>query len=169
MNAGAVGCHEGIDSGLLESSKVVVRDRSGNVVRLGIENFVPDGVELISCVVVGNREGVSSFISLRILVVEARSSVERLMEIPDVMDEEAKRIRTSSVIVTGVKSVLNVVVDVRLLVPSSVLTGEPVGNVVDSNHDVVGWNHIRARIVGSGFTSLIDKGVVNEVEISLPH
>jgi len=43
------------------------------------------------------------------------------MEISDIMDEETKSIGTSSVIVSGVKPVLNVVVDVTFLVSFAVL------------------------------------------------
>lgn len=126
-------------------------------------------MELIGLVVVGNGECVSSFISLRVLVVKARSGVERLVQVSNIVDEKTEGVRPGSIVVAGVESVLNIVIHVRLLVAFPVLSGEPVGNVLDGHHDVVGGNHIGAGVVSGSLTCLVDEWVINEVEVGLPH
>jgi hypothetical protein len=99
-------------------------------------------MELIRLVMVRNRESISSLVSLRVLIVEARGRVERLMQVTDVMDKKTESIRSRSGVVSRVESVLDVVIHVGLLVTLSILTGQPVSDVVDSIYNVVVWDHI---------------------------
>lgn len=68
-----------------------------------------------------NGESIGTFISLGVLVVESRGGVERLVQVSDVMDEETEGVRSSSIVVTGVESVLDIIVHVGLLVALAVL------------------------------------------------
>ena len=78
-------------------------------------------MEFISFIVVGDRESVRSFISLGVLIVEARGGVERLVQVSYIVDQKAKGIGSSSIVVSRVESVLNIVIHVRLLVAFSIL------------------------------------------------
>jgi hypothetical protein len=81
-------CHEWVYCRLLEFSEVIVSYRSANVVGLAVQDLVPYGMEFIRLVVVRNRESISSLVSLGVLIVETRSSVERLMQVTDVVDKK---------------------------------------------------------------------------------
>lgn len=137
--------------------------------RLAVQDLIPDSVEFIGFVVVRDRESVGSFVTSGVLIVKTRSSVERLMQVTDIVDKQTKSVRSSSIVVSRVEPVLNIVIHVGLLVPFAVLTREPVCDIIDSCHDVVGWNHIRSRVIGSSLARLINKGIINEVEALLPH
>jgi len=126
-------------------------------------------VKFIGLVVVGDGECVGSFISLRVLIIKARSSVERLVQVSNIVDEKTESIRSGSIVVTWVESMLDIVIHVSFLVACSILSGEPVGDVSDGRYDVVGRDHVRARVVSSSFTCLVDERVINEVESLLPH
>jgi hypothetical protein len=80
--------HEWVYCRLLEFSEVIVSYRSANVVGLAVQDLVPYGMEFIRLVVVRNRESISSLVSLGVLIVETRSSVERLMQVTDVVDKK---------------------------------------------------------------------------------
>lgn len=62
--------------------------KSGVGVEL-VDDFVPDGVKFRSSVVIGQREVVASLVSVWILGVNSRNSVERLVRVPNVVDQEA--------------------------------------------------------------------------------
>lgn len=82
-------------------------------------------MQLIDVVVVFEGKLIGTFVADGELVVVAVRGVEGLVDVTQVVDEEAEGVALSDVRVTGVESVLNVVVDVRFEVGSAVLLPEP--------------------------------------------
>jgi len=136
---------------------------------LSVENFIPNSMEFIRAIVARNWESISTLVSFRIFITKARSSVERLVQISHVMDHKSKSIGFSGIVISRVESMLDIVIHVSLLVVFTVLTRKPVYDIVNGNYNVIGRNNIRSRIIGSGFTRLVNEGIVNEMEICLPH
>lgn len=57
-----------------------------------VDDGVPDGVELISRVVVLQREVIATSVTLRVISVDSGESVEWLVDVAEIVDEEAESI-----------------------------------------------------------------------------
>jgi hypothetical protein len=69
------------------------------------------------------RNQVSSLVTIRVSLVVEIQVVEWLMHITNVMNQEAKGVGLSEIFVSGVQSILNVIVHVTLLVLFAIISG----------------------------------------------
>lgn len=117
----------------------VVLDGAGEVVVLGVHHLVEDSVEFVSTIVVGELEAVSTRVAIGELIVVKVLVVEWLVNISEIVDEEAESVRSGNVGHAGVETVLNVVVQVRVEVFITEATvSEPLDDVVDGLSEVTG-------------------------------
>ena len=90
------------------------------------------------------------------------------MDVAEVVDEETEGVGLGDVGVARVESVVNVVIDVGVKVISAVLLADPGRDLGDSFGDVAGGDFGGLGIVGCSLTILIDEGIINKVEVTLP-
>lgn len=96
-------------------SPIIIRDWSRDRVVLGVHQDVEDGVKLISAVMVGQIERVTTIVTLDIIFVEKVHIVEGLMKVTHKVDEEAERVRQGNILIfIRVQPVANVIINVRV-------------------------------------------------------
>lgn len=122
-------------------------------------------MQLIGAIVVGKDERVATSIAIGEIRRKLRLSMQRLMDIPDVVNQETQRVGLSKLGLTRVEPILDVVVHVAIkVVIAVVLAAEP----LDDGLDPVG------EIVGSGLEVVVLRVIVRvvrlvyEVEVRLP-
>lgn len=163
-----VGCHVRINDVVLEFGPVFGADGARVVTPERVDTLVPDGVHFVGLVVVRDRECVSTGITIRVVVVEARGRVERLRDVAEEVDKQAQGVRPGYRLVARVQPVLDVVIDVGLLVAIPVLAREPVGDLSDALSQVPSSNFLGFRVVSSRLALLVNVRVVDVVEVALP-
>ena len=104
---------------------------------------------------VGQVFKVTASITVRVVIVNESSGVERLVNITDVVDDQSQRKR-SSIVHVG-ESRQNSLVVVAALVGSSII-GKPIRKILESVNNVVLGHHEGVIIV-----AIIVVGLVNEV------
>lgn len=126
----------------------------------GVENLVPECVQLVHTVVVGQREQICTLVASRVLLVVAAFAVEGLVDVTNVMDQQTEGVGLRQVRLSRVKAVLDVLVDVAgEVVVAIVAQGEPLHDV----HDSVGQVVVRLRELID--TGLLDVRIVDKVEV----
>lgn len=131
----------------------------------GVNDFVEKSVQLINLVMVWERESIGTFVAVWVRFVVATFTVERLVDVSHVVDEEAERVRFGVVLVAWVQAVLHVIIHVRVLVVSAVFAREPISDVLDGKGQVTRL-HVRDVVI-AGF-ALLNVGNVDEVVVGLP-
>ena len=138
-------------------------ERAGDVVVLGVENLVPEGVQLVDFIVILEGEVVSAFITCGELSRVEVFAVEGLDEVADVVDEEAEGIRLGDVLIVSELG-HEVGVHITGLVIVTLLAGEPRDDIVQGNCEVsVAVNDVIVRLF-----ALDDVDQVLEVVVCLP-
>ena len=102
-----------------------------------VEEFVPKRVHLVNVVVVLQWEVIGTFVPLRPLLTVARLTVQRLHEVPNVVDYETEGVGLGHVLVI-VELVHQVGIDQAALVVRHVFAGEP-GDEVSEGVGQVSW------------------------------
>lgn len=98
----------------------------------GVENLVPERVQLVHIVVIFERKEVAAFVTRRISLVIFVFTVQWLHNIPHVVNQKAKRIRLGTLFITWVQTIRNVVVQVRVTIGVPVFLTQPVYDVLDA-------------------------------------
>jgi len=105
---------------------------------LRVHQDVPNSVQFISTVVERQSNGVGTLITGRVGLTVLSLSVKRLVDVSNVVDQEAQSVRLGKVRLTGVKSVLNVVVHITVKILFTVVTdAEPLDNSLHAISQVV--------------------------------
>ena len=125
-----------------------------------VNNRIPHGVKLISRVVVGEGEVVTTSVTLRVLRVNSRESVEWLVDISEIVDEQAECIRFAALLV-ALHGVHHCGIDEAALVVGS--AGQPINNSRNSLRNILGIE-LEVGIVVDVVT-LLEVGGVNEVPV----
>ena len=128
-----------------------------------VEDGIPSGMELFDTIVARQREVVATTVTRGEVGVDSGQRVKRLMDISKIVDQKAKRIRTTTSIIVIV-IVHDGLVDWRILVAG--LVHQPVNDSWDCSCDV---HHIflEIRVVFS-VSALIKVRDINEVPVRLP-
>jgi hypothetical protein len=106
---------------------------------LSVHNNVENSVELISGVMVGKFERVATRVTLEVFFIVAVLVVKGLMDIADIVDEQTECVGFSLIRHVGVKTVLNVVVNVTIEVVLSIVAhGEPLHESGDTLSEIAG-------------------------------
>ena len=104
----------------------------GNEIAFCVEDLVPERVQFVNIVVIFEGEQVSSFVTINKLFVKAIFAVEWLHNVANIVNEETESVRLRIALVTRVKSILNVIVDVRVEVGITIFLSEPCDKVCDA-------------------------------------
>ena len=83
----------------LEGIPSITGEGSGDVVIPRVENLVPEGVQLVNIVVILKREIVAAPVTIWELAVVAVLTVQRLDQVTNVVDDEAKGVRLGDVLI----------------------------------------------------------------------
>lgn len=111
-------------SGLnLKSGPVLSVDGSSDRVVLGVHDLVEERMELIDIVMVLEINQIATLVTVGVGCVVERFVVQRLVHVTHVVDEQAESVGLGDIFVTGVQTVLNVVVDVALQVVIAIVGG----------------------------------------------
>ena len=121
-------------------------------------------MQFIYTVVVLKRECVGSLVAILELLVVAGLTVEWLEEVTHIVDEQAKSVGLSDILIV-VKLVHQKGVKVVRLVGGALLARKPSGDIVQGNRQIL-FPVVDFIIV---FTSLFNPRVLKEVEVGLPH
>lgn len=181
---GVLGLLETLISPLVSVSIVVFRSRNGNFIIDGggvisksvpvsrvkrkvgvtselVDDGVPDGVEVSSTILVGDPLRVTTTVTSGELAVDLSGSVERLMKITDIVDNETESEGATIFLVA------EFVVDCLVVVVVSVVTVvlEPGGQVGDSISDIV---FILLEIEVIKRTTLVKVWLVDKMPSRLP-
>lgn len=112
-----------VGDGHFKGSPIIIRDGPRDRVVLGVHQGVVDGVELISAVMVGQIERVTTIVTLDIFIVEKVHIVEGLMKVTQEVDEEAERVRQGNILIfIRVQPVANVIINVRVEVVVTIVS-----------------------------------------------
>lgn len=122
-------------------------------------------MQVLCAVLGGNRNEVTAGVALGVLGVDSGSGMQWLVDISDIVDEEAESVGLALLFRQGGEFLLHGRVDERALVVGSG-AGQPVDDVGDGLLDVVLLEH-EARIVTDGATLVEIRGV-HEVPAGLP-
>lgn len=128
-----------------------------------IDGWVPQGVQVVSCVVVGEGEGVTTSVALGELFVDSAGGVEGLMDISDIVDQKTHSVRSAhSFLVLGVGH--NSLVCIWVLVVSGV--AEPVDEFGDDEGDILVGELVAGEVGDLG--PVINERIVDKVPFLLP-
>lgn len=123
-------------------------------------------MQLISTIVIWEFKSIGSGVTFGEVRVVSVLVVEGLVDVSNIVDQQAQSVRLCKLRLTGVQSVLDVVVDVRGFVTSSVSSvAQPLDEVRDSNSQIASF--VRGVKVGNG-TALIQVWSLLEVIVRLP-
>lgn len=132
----AVGGH--LDSVSLESGPVSAVDWSSNACALTVHKFVPQSVQLINRVVVLQGDQVTALVTVGVSLIVEVLIMEGLVHVANVVDQQTKRIGFSKVLITIVKTIQDVVVNVATLVLFAIVSSrEPLNQISTTVRHVV--------------------------------
>lgn len=135
---------------------------------LSVEDFVPEGVELVALVVVWDHEFVACDVTTGEFVGITIFHVHWLMDVAQVVDEQAQGVTLCDVGVTRVKPILDIVVNVRVEIGVAILLADPGDDAGNGFRDVSGFDLGRLWVVGCRLAFFVNKWVIDEMEVTLP-
>jgi len=129
-----------------------------------VDHGVPNSVQVFGPLLARELHEISSKVTSLVLVVDSGGRVQWLVDIPNVVDQEAHGIRETIFLgVILIRVIHNGLVLVGLLVPFCLR--EPHVECVDNLGDVV---RIEGEIVVADFATLVEEWLINEVPAFLP-
>lgn len=140
---------------------VAVGKGEGGGASVLVSNRVPHSVQVVGAVFGGNRLGIATAVTTGVGAVNFGNSVEGLMDVTNVVDNQAESDGASIGLIGEV--MLDLLVVVAVLVSGAVV-GEPCGEVLESVKDFI--LIFNEGEVGKAAT-LVEVGLVNEVPSSL--
>jgi len=122
-------------------------------------------MQLIRLIMVRNREAIRTLVTIRVLIIEPATNMERLMDIAQEVDQKSQSIAFSDIGVARVQPILNVIIEVTVQVRIPILLSNPADNILNSFSDVPCFNLFAIWVVSFCFTLLVNKRIIYEVVV----